>query len=192
MDRDVTSNASETITAIGDKGQAGTYLLHIALDQDIMVKFGQFQGGEPVALAAGSYLYVGSALGKSGSSSLGNRLQRHLLRTGMKPDHQLSSVFRLYASNIGLHYVDNPSPKTLFWNIDYLVDLQQAEVSRILFDRSGQNLESAWTEFIIKQDYSEIIRKGLGAHDSDDKTHLFFTSMSNDQWNELILQLPVQ
>ena len=65
------------ICVIGEKGQAGTYLLRIHLAEDTEIRFGRFKKGKPISLPAGDYLYVGSALAEKGATSLARRLVRH-------------------------------------------------------------------------------------------------------------------
>ena len=49
------------ITITGDDSQGGAYVLRIRLARDVSVRFGRFRKGEPIAMRAGTYLYVGSA-----------------------------------------------------------------------------------------------------------------------------------
>ena len=72
---------SESIYLWGDHGVQGVYLLEIALSQPLTLAFGRFQQGRRFTLPAGTYLYVGSALGQRGATTLAGRLLRHATRT---------------------------------------------------------------------------------------------------------------
>ena len=55
------------ITFLGQPCQTGTYVLWLRAQGDLAVSFGRFDGGRPVAVAAGHYAYVGSAMGRGGA-----------------------------------------------------------------------------------------------------------------------------
>ncbi|MCC6166608.1 MAG: hypothetical protein IT329_05210, partial [Caldilineaceae bacterium] len=53
------------IMVIGAGPGAGAYLLHMRLAAARAICFGRFARGEPLPLAAGDYLYIGSAQGEA-------------------------------------------------------------------------------------------------------------------------------
>ena len=80
---------TNNITINGDVAcPSGVYMLRIKVAAPLSVSFGRFRGGRPVAVAAGDYLYVGSAMGRGAVSPAG-RLLRHATRSGNPPPHSL-------------------------------------------------------------------------------------------------------
>ena len=68
-----------SVIIIGDKSQAGTYVLRIRLREDKALQFGRFKKGKLISLPAGDYAYVGSALSEKGRHFFGQaaRPARH-------------------------------------------------------------------------------------------------------------------
>ena len=119
-----------SILIIGDMSQAGTYVLRIRLKEDTALKFGKFKKGKLISLPAGDYTYVGSALSEKGATSLARRLVRHATRSGDKPPHAIreAMIHRFVDCGLGPRDLLPSHGKKLFWNIDFLLDLQLVEI----------------------------------------------------------------
>ena len=131
------------IHIVGGDAQAGTYVLRIRLKENTTLQFGRFKKGKLISLPAGDYTYVGSALSEKGSASLARRLIRHATRSGDKPPHAIRKdmIDRFAECSLGPRDPLPKSGKTLFWNVDFLLDLQVAEIVNILAIRSPERLE---------------------------------------------------
>ncbi len=176
---------------IGKSHQNGTYLLRIKLEHPHDVVFGRFDGGRVIHVNAGEYFYVGSALARRGSTTLGNRLQRHCSKTPDRPAHKIREVLLKRFDKIGIKYTKKPSPKKLFWNIDHLLNLHDAEIIGIIFARNPVPLENPWSEFLENTGRTSIFAKGLGANDSKGHTHVqSFDNPDDEWWRELPEILP--
>ncbi len=175
------------ILLIGENTQAGTYILRIRLEVSIELQFGRFKKGKLISLPAGDYTYVGSALSEKGSTSLARRLVRHATRSADKPPHiirqEMIHQFRKY--HLG---PPNPLPKskkTLFWNIDYLLDLKETEIINIIAIRSTARLENTISEFLESNPDTHIIEKSLGANDSPRNTHVLRVKEDDNWWESI-------
>ena len=80
----------------------GSYILVICLHENIIIQIGSLG---KILFSKGYYLYIGSALGNSGSSTLRNRVKRHFLSSMNKKTHwhidyllnnPFSNIFPLY------------------------------------------------------------------------------------------------
>ena len=71
--------------------------------------------------------------------------------------------------------------KTLHWNVDFLLDLQSAELINILAIRSAERLENKIAKRLEQNPYTSIIELGLGANDVPRATHLL-RIRTNDMW----------
>ena len=163
-----------SIRIIGDDSQAGTYVLRICLKEDTTLQFGRFKKGKLISMPAGDYTYVGSALSEKGATSLARRLVRHATRSGDKPPHAIREEMAKRFIECGLGPPD-PLPKSskeLFWNVDFLLDLQSVEIVNIFAIRSPERLENRIAEWIERDPHTEIIEPGLGANDAPGATHL--------------------
>ena len=176
------------ILIIGDDSQAGTYILWIHLKQDTKLRFGRFKKGKLISLAAGDYVYVGSALSEKGATSLSRRLIRHATRTGDKPPHTIRKkmVNRFVECGLGLRDILPKRCKTLHWNVDFLLDLQSAEIVNILAIRSPKRLEYTIAELLERDVDTQIIEKGLGASDAPHNTHLLRVNSDKMWWTSLV------
>ncbi len=189
-------NSSDSIGCIGDDFSQGTYLLLIQVQNTHSISFGRFDKGRTIDIESGYYIYIGSALNQKGATSLGNRLSRHCLRSPDKTEHHIRMKLLDFFDELGIHYTKNPSSKTLFWNIDHLVNLDDAEIKGIIFIRSPHPFEIAWSEYLENLEETSIIAKGLGANDSKDHTHvqkldLGLKDKSVKSWfKNLIVDLP--
>ena len=62
--------------------------------------------------------------------------------------------------------------KTLFWNIDFLLDLDSAEIVSVYVIRSPKRLESMLAKQLERDSHTQVIERGLGANDVPGNTHL--------------------
>ena len=166
--------ASPDIRIIGGGSQAGTYILRIHLKAEACLQFGRFKRGTRVSLCVGSYLYVGSALAEKGPSSLARRLVRHATRSGDKPPHAIRKKMIQQFTACGLEQENLllRQPKTLHWNVDFLLDLRAAEIVNIFAIRSVERLEARIAERLMRDPGTVVFEPGLGANDSPGATHL--------------------
>ena len=171
------------ILIIGNASQAGTYLLRVHLKEDTTLQFGRFKKGKLISLPVGDYVYVGSALSKKGATSLARRLIRHATRSSNKPPHAIREEMMARFAECGLGPRDllPKHGKTLHWNVDFLLDLQSAEIVNILAIRSPERLENRIAKRLEQDPRTEIIESGLGANDAPGSTHLL-RLRADDAW----------
>ncbi|MCY3411187.1 MAG: DUF123 domain-containing protein [Candidatus Heimdallarchaeota archaeon] len=179
------------IFVLGDTYPNGTYLLLIKLKEAKELVFGSFKQSKSISLRPGYYFYIGSALATRGSTTLGNRLRRHTSRTSDKTPHMIQKYLLEIFDEIGISYSQKPSPKSLFWNIDHLLNLSIAEIKGIIFIRNPEALENVWSEFLEQLDNTEIFERGLGANDSAHHTHVQYTTMNEYELEVLAKKLPL-
>lgn len=175
------------ILIIGENSQAGTYILRIRLKESTKLKFGGFKKGKLIPLPAGDYTYVGSALSEKGSTSLARRLVRHATRNGNKPPHTIrqNMIHQFRKHHLGPLNPLPKSNKTLFWNIDHLLDLMETEIINIIAIRSTKRLENTISEFLESNPDTHIIEKSLGANDSPQHTHILRVSDDDNWWKSI-------
>ena len=175
------------IVIIGNASQAGTYVLRICLKEDTTLQFGRFRKGKLISLSAGDYIYVGSALSEKGATSLARRLIRHATRSSNKPPHAIREKMITRFAECGLGPPDllSKHDKTLHWNVDFLLDLQSAEIVNILAIRSPERLENRIAKRLEPDPRTEIIEQGLGANDAPGSTHLLRLQADNAWWMSL-------
>ena len=154
---------------LGD-GPAGAYVLRIHVLRNISVVFGRFNGGRPIDVPAGEYVYVGSARAVKGSTSLSRRLMRHVTRCDGDP-HAIRFDVCSELEQRGLPS-DPPNKKTLRWNIDHLVERTEAEITDIIAVCTQDDVEHAIAELISDDPVTTPLATGLGAHDHPGHTHL--------------------
>ncbi len=178
-----------SIHIIGNPPQAGTYLLWIRLKEDAVVQFGRFKNGKRISLPAGNYSYVGSALSEKGATSLARRLIRHTTRSGNKPPHAIREEMITRFAECGLGPPDllPKHGKTLHWNVDFLLDLQSAEIVNILAIRSPERLENRIAKRLEQDPRTEIIESGLGANDAPGSTHLLRLRSHKISWASVVM-----
>lgn len=172
------------IFLIGKDSQAGTYVLRIRLKEDTELQFGRFKKGKLISLPAGDYTYVGSALSEKGATSLARRLVRHATRSGDKPPHNIRDEMIKQFRECDLGPPD-PLPKSgkkLFWNIDFMLDLELTEIINIIAIRSPERLENAIAEFLEHNADTQIIEKSLGANDAPRYTHVLRVNADDTWW----------
>ncbi len=175
------------IFLIGEDSQAGTYVLRIRLKEDTELQFGRFKKGKLISLPAGDYTYVGSALSEKGATSLARRLVRHATRSGDKPPHTIREEMLKQFQECGLGPLD-PLPKSgkkLFWNIDFMLDLELTEIINVIAIRSPERLESTIAEFLEHNTDTQIIEKSLGANDAPRYTHVLRVNADDTWWTSI-------
>ena len=176
-----------SIRIIGGDAQAGTYVLRIRLKENTTLQFGRFKKGKLISLPAGDYTYVGSALSEKGATSLARRLIRHATRSSNKPPHAIREemINQFAKCGLGDGNLLLRQGKTLHWNVDFLLDLQSAEIVNILAIRSPERLENSIAKWIERDPRTNIIEPGLGANDARGSTHLLRVCADNVWWASL-------
>lgn len=179
--------AARPVCLLGDDHQSGAYALGIHLTEPLVLTFGRFQGGRPVALSQGCYVYIGSAMGQRGSSSLARRLLRHATRGGDRSPHPVRPALlaSLRAAGLGPDPLQPPTSKTLRWHIDYLLDHPAAALVAVLAVRSAQALERPLVDWIAHRPEAVPVAPGLGASDHPGHSHLFRVTAAGGLWQEL-------
>lgn len=179
------------IVIIGGESQAGTYVLRIHLIEDTTLRFGRFKSGKLISLPSGEYAYVGSALSEKSSTSLARRLIRHATRSGGQPPHRIRKEMmrRFVECGLGNGNLLPKRGKTLFWNIDFLLDLGSAEIAGVYAIRSGKRLERRLAKQLERDSHTEVIERGLGANDVPGNTHLLLVRAADPWWASLPIQL---
>lgn len=184
-------SAMKTITILGKNGQCGAYLLRMQVMREVMVRFGRFQGGRPVAVPKGDVVYVGSAMAQQGSMTIARRLLRHATRRDAQNPQRIRGemlkVFRKAA--LGSDPLQPPDKKKLFWNIDYLLEKDDVNLSHVVIIRTTTRFEDELALFLEKEPGSAVIVKGLGAHDRRGHTHLFMIRETAAWWSRLPIRL---
>lgn len=173
---------------VGPEGQPGTYLLRLQVAADLRLAFGRFQGGRPLSVPRGEYLYLGSALGSRGGASLAGRLLRHASRSGGCRPHKLRGALALYLEAAGL-YASVPREKRLFWHVDYLLERAEVEISHLILLRSPERQEAAIAGLLLGDPWVQVIAPGLGASDSPGSTHLLRVEGDEVWWVALLAKL---
>ena len=176
-----------SIVIIGDESHAGTYILRILLKADTTLRFGRFKKGKLISLPAGEYAYVGSALAEKGATTLARRLVRHATRSGDQHPHPIRETMLCRFAECGLGN-GNLLPqrgKTLHWNVDFLLELEAAELVGISAIRSRKRLEGRLAKRLEEDPHTGVIERGLGANDVPGNTHLLHVSATEGWWASL-------
>ena len=190
-----------SITIGGDPTcPGGVYVLRVAVMAPLSVVFGRFDGGRAVAVPAGDYLYVGSALGRRGATALAGRLMRHATRSqvrspalqrapqaasspptalrrsttngaGGREPHAIRAELQVRLTAAGLPAA-LPAGKRLHWHIDYLLDVPAAEIVGVWVWRTAERLEGPLVDWLMAQPGVALLAVGLGASDDRGRTHL--------------------
>lgn len=173
-----------SIHIVGNDSQAGTYILRIRLKESTTLQFGRFKKGKLISLPAGDYTYVGSALSEKGATSLARRLVRHATRSGDKPPHTIREkmIHRFAECGLGSGNLLQRQGKTLYWNVDFLLDLQSAEIVNIFAIRSAERLENRIARWLEGDPRTNIIEQGLGANDAPGNTHILRVPEDRTWW----------
>ena len=126
----------------------GTYLLVIYLQKKVLINIGALGR---VEFQEGYYIYVGSAMGNKGSTTLLNRVKRHV----------------------------NPSSnKKMHWHIDYLLDCEDSYIFKIFLIPSTDRLECVLSGE-LKDSCDKYISK-FGSSDCSCESHLYYFSQFRD------------
>jgi Uri superfamily endonuclease len=162
------------IIICGDNLKSGAYILWLAAARDVALSFGRFRGGRVYELPAGSYAYVGSAMGTRGATALAGRLLRHATRSGGRPPQAIRDELAEQLAAVGLRSSDDPLPtaKRLRWHIDYLLDEPAVEIIHITIARASVHLEGKLARWLAAQPGVAPVAAGLGASDAPGETHL--------------------
>jgi Uri superfamily endonuclease len=176
-----------TMTALGGDTPGGTYLLRMQVARPLTLRFGRFRGGKLIAVPAGDYLYVGSALAQTGAMRLAPRLVRHATRSGDQPPHAIRADLIEFLQHIGLSDGNRPplQGKQLFWNVDYLLDAPATHLTNIILIRSPRRLEPTLARHLEADPHTHILEKGLGANDVPGNTHLLRVTAAEIWWHDL-------
>ncbi len=176
--RECKNAMKSTITLLGDPLPTGSYLLAMALAAPLRLRFGRFRGGTAVALAAGSYVYVGSALGQRGSGTLARRLVRHATRASGPPHGVRSELERTFG-------VAPPASKTLRWHVDYVLESTAVTLQQVYVVFTDVGVEQAIAGMLAADPHTRIPAAGLGAGDNPGATHLLWVDAPRDWWADL-------
>jgi len=120
----------------------GSYILVIQLEKEKIITIGSLRN---ILFSKGFYLYVGSAMGNTGSSTLLNRVKRHFL---------------------------NKSEKKFHWHIDYLLADTNSIIVKLYLIPSIQPLECIIAQELLEQ--CDDFIKNFGSSDCTCKSHLFY------------------
>ncbi|MFX0037624.1 MAG: DUF123 domain-containing protein [Candidatus Hermodarchaeota archaeon] len=120
----------------------GSYILVIFIQKNIELIIGTLGN---IVFKKGYYLYVGSAMGNSGSATLINRVKRHIS----------------FSKN-----------KKIYWHIDYLLNNENTSLCSLYLIPSPQNLECLIASELLK--ISEDYVNNFGSSDCNCKSHLFY------------------
>jgi Uri superfamily endonuclease len=157
------------------------------VEEALAIRFGRFRQGEAVALPAGAYLYIGSAMGQKGASSLARRLVRHATRREGAPHGIRAAMLDAFARlGLGSEDLRPRRAKGLFWHVDYLLEAPEVTLTNVLALRSSVRLEQELAALAAAQDYTSAPVPGLGASDVAGGTHLFALAPEEDRWRELV------
>ena len=179
-----TNDQLPKLTLIGSESQAGSYLLRIRVTTDLVLNFGRFKKGKQIAVSKGTYAYVGSALSQKGSTSLGRRLIRHATRTGQKPSQAIRQhlLERFQVVGLGQGDLRPRNGKTLFWNIDHLLDRESVRLTHVIALRSPDRIEASLGQFMMQDKATVIFEAGLGANDVPGNTHILQVVADEAWW----------
>ncbi|MHA1985598.1 MAG: GIY-YIG nuclease family protein [Promethearchaeota archaeon] len=121
----------------------GSYILVIRIPEKTEIYVGILG---KVQFNKGYYLYIGSGMGNFGSSTLINRVKRHL-----RPSNQ----------------------KKVHWHIDYLLNERNSYITQIYLIPSLERLECIITKELVKNTESYV--RNFGSSDCDCQSHLLYS-----------------
>ena len=125
----------------------GGYILGIKLQANIELTVGSLG---LIPFKKGFYFYIGSAMASQGSSTLINRVSRHLR--------------------------DN-SEKKRFWHIDYLLENERAFITKVILIPCHIKLECDFVNYFLE--FADDFIQYFGSSDCNCKSHLFYFKKSN-------------
>ena len=184
--------AADGVVIWGEEGvQSGAYVLRIRVERPLTVVFGRHRGGRPLAVPAGHVIYVGSAMGRKGSTTLARRLLRHVTRSGQRPPHSLrASLLHCFRrAGLGSRRLKPPEEKRLHWHVDYLLDEVAAELDAVLAIRSSRRKEEQVAGVLARWPHTAALSQGLGATDAAARTHLLCLAGGAAAWPDLLRTL---
>jgi len=120
----------------------GSYILLIFLPNETRIQIGSMGS---ITFSKGYYVYVGSAMGRNGSTSLENRVKRHIAES---------------------HH------KKLFWHIDYFLASDISVIIKIYLIPSLIRLECVLAREIFSVCDNYI--KNFGSSDCNCSSHLMY------------------
>ena len=126
----------------------GTYILVIYLQKKSFINVGALGRLE---FQEGYYIYVGSAMGNKGSTTLLNRVKRHL---------------------------DSSCDKKMHWHIDYLLDCEYSDIFKIFLIPSTERLECFFSSEL--RDTCDKYINNFGSSDCSCDSHLFYFTELRD------------
>lgn len=126
----------------------GTYIIAIYVLENSVIRIGAL--GE-IEFLKGYYLYIGSAMGNKGSTTLENRVKRH---------------------------VSDSKGKKIFWHIDYLLTNQNCVITRLYLIPSLKRLECIIANEALQTSDQRI--KNFGSSDCDCLSHLYYFQNLNE------------
>ena len=175
----------------GERAQSGAYVLRICVEEPRTVSFGRYGGGRPISVPAGHVLYVGSAMGSRGSTTLARRLLRHTTRSGGRPPHPMRALLLRRFRQVGLGPDDlhPPTAKRLHWHVDYLLEEPAVTVDAVLAIRSSRRYEGLLADLLARSPHTEKIVAGLGATDVPGRTHLMRLDGGKGAWRDVLKML---
>lgn len=180
------------VVILGADDLGGVYLLRIRLRRGVRLRFGRFQGGRPVSLAAGEYGYVGSALARPGAAALARRLLRHATRVsgGSHPVRPLL-LQALRDAGLASAAMRPPTTKRLHWHVDYLLEHRAATLVGVVALRTSVAREDDLAALLAAEPQARMATRGLGASDAAGPTHLFGVPADAAWWTDLIDRIAV-
>jgi Uri superfamily endonuclease len=160
-------------TIFGNKYTMGSYILFIRISSSFQLAFGRFQLSRIFSIPEGDYLYIGSALGRTGNP-LARRLIRHASRSSGKKPHEIrEAIVKLFSNNdASRNCTIEPTEKKLHWHIDYLLEHAEAEISHIVIIRNPEKIEHNLSEFLSSVQETTQLAPRLGAQDTRNSTHI--------------------
>ncbi|NHJ25959.1 MAG: GIY-YIG nuclease family protein [Candidatus Lokiarchaeota archaeon] len=120
----------------------GTYIIVIFLKKDSIIRIGAL--GE-INFREGYYIYVGSAMGTTGATTIRNRVKRH---------------------------VSDSLNKKVFWHIDYLLKCKDSSINRLYLIPSPIKFECVIANDLLN--CAESFIQNFGSSDCKCKSHLFY------------------
>jgi Uri superfamily endonuclease len=120
----------------------GSYILVVFIDREIKLIIGALG---KIKFQKGFYLYIGSAMGNSGSATLINRIRRH---------------------------ISPPESKRTHWHIDYLLINKYSSVCCVYLIPSYQNLECFIANEVLNVSDGHIDK--FGSSDCHCRSHLLY------------------
>lgn len=173
---------------IGHPGSQGVYLLRIMLARSVSLIFGRFANGRCFTLPVGDYLYIGSALGKRGSTTLPGRLLRHATRSNEQIPHAIRTDLSHHFQS---HNVPATLPKTkrCRWHIDYLLDQSDVVLCQIYGIYTTASVEAQLARWLMADAATTTVVPGLGASDDPGATHLLHVNVPSTWWEQLPAKL---